>query len=155
MKQVKGIIQAISYSGGVKIAGKWYNPANEKGRQHILENKEKLKKEKVVLALDDKGKIIGYTISGEEEEKEEIKEKSKEKQEVKKPLGTTNKTNQRPPTNQEMVVRENALRHATLLTTTIYSGLPKEKQEKITVDDLTQTTLRIAKKIEKEIRRRV
>ena len=153
MERIRGLVQAISRYGGIRIGNKWYNPY-PKDKEKIFADKDELAGSMVELALDDKGKVIGYTITEEKEEPEKEEEKKpREELKVKKPPEVTNKMSQRPPTNQEMVVRENALRHSTQLSTAVFSALSKEKQEKITIDDLTETTLRIASKIEDWIKR--
>ncbi len=141
MKNIKGVIQAVSRYGGIKIGNKWYNPANDVGKQTILGDKDLKKGEEIVLYLDEKNKVVGY----------DLKQKEEEPGEESPDIGEF--IDKLPPTNQEMVVRENALRHATSLTTTIYSALSEEKQEKIDVDDLTESTLKTAKKIEEWIER--
>lgn len=141
MKQIEGKIILISRFGGIKLGGqdKWFNPANDKGKENILNNKSMLLNKNVSLALDDKGKIIGYTL--EQEEPKEKVEEEEEKQEPTEPVSEYSKR----------IVRQNALRHATAITTTIFNSLSEEKKKNITVEDLTRTTIEQAKTINKWI----
>ena len=67
MKQIKGKAEAISRYGGIKIGDKWYNPVNEQGKEKILNNKDKIKNNEIILLLDDKGKINGYSFDDDSE----------------------------------------------------------------------------------------
>ena len=84
-------------------------------------------------AWDEKNKIIGYDLKQKEPEeapKEEI--------------------NERPPSNNEMIVRQNALRHAVAVVVATYE---KGKNFELGPEGLMNVTLKLAEKVEEWIKR--
>ena len=125
MEEIKGKVRIVAKTGGIKLENKeeWFNPANVKGKEDIIKNKESLLGKDVVLSLDEKGKVVGYSLQEQE-------------QEVKRPLS-----------DNERVVRENALRHATNIVLAVYT----QENEKVSVGELTKVVIEQAKTIAKWI----
>jgi hypothetical protein len=65
MKELKGKVTAISRYGGIKINDRWYNPSNDSEKERVIRDKNELLNKEVILVLDEKGKVIGYSFPKE------------------------------------------------------------------------------------------
>ena len=134
MRKRYGKIRYVASTGGIKLEGEdsWLNPT-ENVKKHITKD---LVGKNVELTLDDNNKITYLEKLPTEKEILEVNEEDLSKSEK----------NEYWEAKDRRIVRQNVLSHATNIAIAIYNR--KEEIEGITVDEVTNTIMRIAERLE-------
>ena len=135
MRKKYGKIKVVASTGGIKLEGEdfWLNP-NENVKKFITKD---LIGKNVELTLDDNNKITYLEKLPTEKEILEVNEEDLSKPETK---------NEYREANNRRIVRQNVLSHATNIAIAIYNR--KEEVDGVTVDEVTDTIMRIAERLE-------